>query len=103
MLEYHIDVGTAMFERRQAGRFDEPWNRKQGLHGPHGRVEALEVPHLKNAVGAARRLDQQDPLLHRHRHRLFDQDMRPGAEKCLCDFEMQRCRRDHADRIHPSQ
>ncbi|MNC85921.1 hypothetical protein D3C83_15410 [compost metagenome] len=46
-IQHHIDVGAARFEGGEPVRLDEQRFVQHFLERKHGRVEALDVPHLE--------------------------------------------------------
>ena len=98
-----VHVRAALAVRRQPVAFDEARPRQVRLGRQNGRVEALEMAHLQDALLAPGQLDERGRLFLRLGDRLLDQHVCAGVEEVACDREMRGRLRDDAHRIDAAQ
>ena len=102
-IEDDAHIRTALFERREAMRFDETRRRETTCRRHDRGIESLEVPDLKHA---AARLGDRDEVLRLRdggRDRLLDEHMDAPVKQRPADGMVQRRRGGDAHRVHSIQ
>ena len=84
-IEHHVDIERARSEHAQPVHFKKHGLGDERRSGAHRRIEALQVPDLRDAIQTLRQADQFVGLGQRRGHRLFHQHVDAGLhERARC-------------------
>jgi hypothetical protein len=84
-IEDDVDIEGTRRENAEPMRLKEHGHVDVGAHGKDGRVEALQVADLKDALVTRGQSDERVGFGQRGGDRLFDQDIDAGLEQCAGD------------------